>query len=206
MIKRNGFLYLVVFFFLLSVMANIYSFNKLSEGDNEHINRIKELINENNELKEQRQSDNNIDEDKEDNNTKKESNKINNESKKRENRTQLEEENNTIEKFIEYTFNTDSDSYTTRKKLAKEYMTDELFDTYFSSDSVDSDEMKLLIEVKEVEVFHGYNNDKAIVRYVIEETKAQGDYHDEIEKYANIELKKGKVSKIKSLSNNEWGV
>src|SRR5699024_11972784 len=62
--------------------------------------------------------------------------------------------------------------------------------------------MKILIEVKSVEVFLGSDNN-AIAKYVIKETKAQGEYEDEFEKYVNIELKDGKVSNIKALSNEE---
>lgn len=202
MIKKNGFLIIISFFLLLSILANIYSFNRIENSNNEYINEIKSLKKENKELIQSNNEEekNNVTRESKDN----DSDSENDENKEEED--ELKEENNTITKFVEYVFNTDEDSYTTRKKIAKEYMTDDLFETYFSSDSIDSEEMKINVEVKEVEVFHGYENDNAIVRYVIQESKAEGEYQEEIEKYSFIKLNDGKVSEINSLSNNEWGV
>lgn len=200
LIKRNGFLAILIFILFISLLANIYSFNKLGKENIDNENKNEVIQNENNEDKEDIFLEN------ENNHTENNLDKtdVNEEDDSKTNK--LKDENNRIKKFIEYTVNTNEDDYTTRKKLAKEYMTEELYDKYFSADSIDTEEMNLLVEVKEVEIFLGYESNEAIVRYVVKETKAQGDYENEIEKYANIQLKDGKVSNIKSLSNNEWGI
>lgn len=195
LVKSKGFLFLVMFVLIISLTANIYSFNKLGNNNEEKNKIISDLQKENEKQKSIISKKN-------------ETSEIESGSKNNEidnDKTQQEIDENTIKKFIEYTFNTNEDDYVTRKKLAKEYMTDELFKKEFSEDSIDNDEMKILIEVKSVEVFLGSDNN-AIAKYVIKETKAQGEYEDEFEKYVNIELKDGKVSNIKALSNEEWGV
>src|SRR5699024_8947009 len=195
LVKSKGFLFLVMFVLIISLTANIYSFNKLGNNNEEKNKIISDLQKENEKQKYIISKKN-------------ETSEIESASKNNEidnDKTQQEIDENTIKKFIEYTFNTNEDDYVTRKKLAKEYMTDELFKKEFSEDSIDNDEMKILIEVKSVEVFLGSDNN-AIAKYVIKETKAQGEYEDEFEKYVNIELKDGKVSNIKALSNEEWGV
>ena len=63
-----------------------------------------------------------------------------------------------------------------------------------------------MLKLKKLKCFMDTKNDNAIVRYVIQESKAEGEYQEEIEKYSFIKLNDGKVSEINSLSNNEWGV
>src|SRR5699024_10095682 len=179
LVKSKGFLFLVMFVLIISLTANIYSFNKLGNNNEEKNKIISDLQKENEKQKSIISKKNEISE------IENETSEIESGSKNNEidnDKTQQEIDENTIKKFIEYTFNTNEDDYVTRKKLAKEYMTDELFKKEFSEDSIDNDEMKILIEVKSVEVFLGSDNN-AIAKYVIKETKAQGEYEDEFEKY-----------------------
>ena len=118
---------------------------------------------------------------------------------------------NTAQRFIEYAFESDPESYTTRKKLALNYMTENLFETLYPADGMDGEQQKIAIEIKEVNVFaDGQNENEAIVHYTYNEEILSSGYEEEKEMYAKlaftVEGNLLKVADIKPLENEYGGI
>lgn len=207
MIKRNGFLILISFILVISFLANVYSFKNKDAVNQEYITSInelqKEIQNKNKEIDQYKKG------------TKDKISETKEEIVEEEKEEVIDNEknpiNNTVIKFINYAFSNDADDYVTRKSLAQNYMTEDLFDTLFSADGLNEEELIIKTRVEEVEVFLSYEDDeKLIVRYAINESKADDEYNETIVKYAIVTMEKEnneyKVSEIKAVSLDDWGI
>ena len=128
-----------------------------------------------------------------------------------ENEAEPDELINTAQRFIEYAFESDPESYATRKKLALNYMTENLYETLYSADGMDDEQQKIAIEIKEVNVFaDGQNENEAIVHYTYNEEILSSGYEEEKEMYAKlaftVEDNLLKVADIKPLENDYGGI
>ena len=169
--NKKYWLILLVVAVLLSMTANVYSFNKLSNEESEinkrngmilskkeeEISVLKEKIETitlENEVKIKQESDSETEE-KEEISEEIEVKKI----------SDLE---NAAERFIDYTFNVNEENYATVKTNAENYMTDEMVETLFASDGIAEDEINLKTSVENIEVFTTNEDEgKAIVQYEI---------------------------------------
>ncbi|MGE6370748.1 hypothetical protein ACQKDB_16590 [Planococcus kocurii] len=118
---------------------------------------------------------------------------------------------NTAQRFIEYAFESDPESYATRKKLALNYMTDSLYETLYASDGVDGEQQKIAVEIKEITVFaDGQSGNEAIVHYTYSEEILASGYEEEKEMYAKlvfaVEGNLLKVTDIQPLDNEYGGI
>ena len=118
---------------------------------------------------------------------------------------------NTAQRFIEYAFESDSESYATRKKLALNYMTESLYGTLYPADGMDGEQQKIAIEIKEVTVFaDGQSGNEAIVHYTYSEEIFASGYEEEKEMYAKlvftVEGTLLKVAEIEPLENEYGGI
>ena len=118
---------------------------------------------------------------------------------------------NTAQRFIEYAFESDPESYATRKKLALNYMTESLYETLYPADGMDQEQQKIAIEINEVNVFaDGQNENEAIVHYTYSEEIFSSGYEEEKEMYAKlsftVEGNLLKVADIKPLEHEYGGI
>ena len=205
MIKRNGFIVLISFFLAISMLANVYSFKNKDTKNSEYSKRIEFLEKE---VKERDSKIKIVEKEKLRNQTTDEYSPLN---EKEHTRSKDEMKINSINKFIEYAFNTHEDDYVTRKKLAKNYMVNELFETIFSADGITEEQLKMKVEVEEIEVYLSTEDEgKAIVRYMLHESKAQDEYDQTYLKYLQVNVIEDngsfKVEEINSLTIDDWGI
>lgn len=118
---------------------------------------------------------------------------------------------NTAQRFIEYAFENDPDTYITRKKMALNYMTESLYETLYSSDGVAEEQQKIAVEINEVAVFaEGENVNEAIVYYVYNEEILSSGYEEEKEMYIKllftVEGDQIKVAEVEPLKNEYGGI
>lgn len=118
---------------------------------------------------------------------------------------------NTAQRFIEYAFESDPETYVTRKKMALNYMTDSLYETLYSSDGVDEEQQKVAIDIKKVNVFaDSESENEAIVHYVYKEEISASGYEEEKEMYVKlsfeVEGEQLKVAEIEPLENEYGGI
>lgn len=155
--KQKNIIILITFFlfFVLSVSANIYSFQQLSEKKEKIIYVEKEKKTE-----EKTNGEGPISTEK---NTVKET-------------TDNEKKINTATRFIEFAFNIDSENYTTRKKNAQLYMTDTLYNRLFAESGIDPD---FKSETGNIRVFTTEKTNEVLVIYEVDvdtyETKEMSD-------------------------------
>jgi len=196
---------------VISVSANVYSFNKLSNKESE-INKKNTVLLEkkedeilslkdeistlNNQLKSQNETS--------ENNNTGNSNESNSEANSLPN-TSMENLVNTAYRFVDYTYNVNSENYATAKQNASNYMTDELVETLFSSDGIDDSKFKLTTKVKDIEVYLNSKNDKqAIVNYNVEMDFGNG-YEEKLNEFNLLYFVEEdgvyKVKKIEAINN-----
>ena len=125
--------------------------------------------------------------------------------------TEPDELINTAQRFIEYAFETNPETYAARKKLALHYMTDSLYDTLYASHGVDEEQQKIAVDIKEVTVFSdGGNENEAIAHYTYSEEILSSGYKEEKELYVKlsfaVEGKQLKVAEIEPLENEYGGI
>lgn len=122
----------------------------------------------------------------------------------------VEEIENTVNRFVEYTFNTDESNYVDRKKLAKNYMTDNIFDLVFSADGMDETVQKIKLETGRVDIYINNNSDEVIVFYTMDKELLQSGYKETVENYIKLEIIQDgdqfKVSNIEPLIMTEGGL
>lgn len=199
---------MIAFLFLISVSANLYSFNKLSNEESE-INKKNALVlsskeNEVNELKEQIEI--------------LESKEVNSKTEKSEEgqegidevTEQLEVSNvseleNAAERFVDYSFNVNEENYALVKANADNYMTDEMVETLFSSDGISEEDMKLKTTVDQIDVFtSNVDENQAIVHYEIKLDYGNG-YEENLKPFVLLhfvtENGKIKVSKLQAIND-----
>lgn len=118
---------------------------------------------------------------------------------------------NTAQRFIEYAFENDPETYVTRKKMASNYMTNSLYETLFASDGVNEEQQKVAVDIKEINVFADSENEKeAIVFYVYKEEILSSGYEEEKKMYVKltfaVEGNQLKVAEIEPLENDYGGI
>ena len=118
---------------------------------------------------------------------------------------------NTAQRFVEYVFETDPETYVTRKKMALNYMTSSLYETLYPSDGVDEEQQKVAVNIKEINVFaDGKNENEAIVHYVYKEEILTSGYEEEKEMYVKLSFEvegdQLKVAEIEPLENEYGGI
>lgn len=118
---------------------------------------------------------------------------------------------NTASRFVEYAFETDPETYVTRKKMAINYMTDNLYKTLYSSDGVDEEQQEVAVAIKEVNVYAASENEnEAIVHYVYKEEILASGYKEEKGMYVKllfeVEDNQLKVAEIEPLKNDYGGI
>lgn len=147
---------------VLSLSGNIYSFKKLANNESERHERYAKLLEE----KEKEISDlqqevlalENQPDIQNGENTKKSDNggySSGNQS--------TENLKNTARRFIEYTYNVNSENYVTAKQNASHYMTDELTETLFPSDGLDESQFKSTTKVSNIHVYLNSEDDKKVI-------------------------------------------
>lgn len=116
---------------------------------------------------------------------------------------------NTAQRFVEYAFETDPETYVTRKKMALNYMTSSLYETLYSSDGVDDEQQEIAVDIKEINVFADGENE-AIVHYVYKEEILASGYEEEKEMYVKLSFEvegdQLKVAEIEPLENEYGGI
>lgn len=118
---------------------------------------------------------------------------------------------NTAQRFIEYAFESDPESYATRKKLALHYMTESLYETLYPADGMDQEQQKIAVEINEMNVFaDDQNENEAIVHYTYSEEILSSGYKEEKELYVKlsfaVEDNQLKVAEIEPLENEYGGI
>lgn len=209
---KKSLIILLVFIVIISVSANVYSFGKRNDVGNDLREKISNYENESkqkdktiDDLKKQLSSlekSKSVDVSNEQNNEKKNDNIQNNHEEKL---------INTAYRFIEYAFDSNPETYVARKKMAKDYMTDDLFETLYSADGIDENKQKIKTEVERINVYlSAENDDEVIVNYVLNEEIPSSGYKETIDKYVTLKfvLKDNhlKVSGINSINNKDGGI
>lgn len=202
-------LLLLSFILLISLAFNVYSLNKGKDSTSQ-----KELVKEENEseLLEKEEKIKALNKELEDVKKVKEpvKDEVNSDAEVKV-ETANKELENTAKRFIEYAFESDAETYTTRKKMAKSYMTDNLFETLYSSDGEDEELQGIEIDIKDVNVFTDLESeDEAIVRYTFNEKITSSGYEEVKKMYVKLSFQvKGnefKVSDIEPLENEYGGI
>src|SRR3954447_10286527 len=175
---------------VISISANVYSFNKLSNKESE-INKQNTVLLEkkedeilslkdeiftlNNQLKSQNETS--------ENNNTGNSNETNSEDNLLPN-SSMENLVNTAYRFVDYTYNVNSENYVTAKQNASNYMTDEMIETLFASDGIDDSKFNLTTKVKDIEVYVNSKDEKqAIVNYNVEMDFGNG-YEEKLNQFS----------------------
>lgn len=169
--NKKYWLILLVIVILLSMTANVYSFNKLSNEESEVNKRNGMILTKKEEeitgLKEEIETLNSRNEEKsieKSNENVEETEPISEEVEVKE----ISDLENAAERFIDYTFNVNEENYATVKTNAENYMTDEMVETLFASDGISEEEINLKTSVDNIEVFTANEDEgKAIVQYEI---------------------------------------
>ena len=193
---------------IISLSANVYSFNKLSNEESEINKRngmilskkdeeIKTLEDEIETLKSANESTNekSIIKESDENEVINEENEV----------IEITELENAAERFVDYTFNVNEENYVTVKNNAGNYMTEEMVETLFSSEGISEDEMKLTTTVDDIEVFTANTDEgKVIVQYEV--TLDYGNGYEENLKpfvllYFTNENGKLKVSEVQAIND-----
>lgn len=169
--NKKNMLILLTIITIISLSANVYSFNKLSNEESEINKRNGMILSKKDE--EIKKMEDEIETLKiENENTKekkviKESDEIEVISDENE-VAEITELENAAERFVDYTFNVNEENYVTVKNNAGNYMTDEMVETLFSSEGISEDEMKITTTVDDIEVFTANADEgKAIVQYEV---------------------------------------
>lgn len=201
-------LILISFLLVISLAVNVYSFSKGSGRDAETESQIAQYENK---LVEKEDELSSLQEEL---NAKKVVTPTKVEEEEQET-SKLEEEPdeliNAAQRFIEYAFENDPESYATRKKLALNYMTESLYEMLYPADGMDQEQQKIAIDIKEVSVFaNGQNENEAIVHYTYSEEIRSSGYEEDKEMYAKlsftVEGNLLKVAEIKPLENEYGGI
>lgn len=205
--SKKAFVYFLAITLLFSLVANIYVFSKrsrvnevLNEQLNNYIIEINDIKEENTDLNKRILLAKNP-KDLEGISEVTESEKIED--------SFINEIDSTVKRFVEYSFNTNPDNYVDRKKLANNYMTDNLFETIYTADGIEESAQKVKLETGKVEVFINNESDEAIVFYELEKELIQSGFKETVQNYIKVEVVKEdnalKVSRIEPLVMTEGG-
>lgn len=203
-------LYILSIILTFSLIANVYIFTKRGNANvdldnkiNSYQEELAELKNENEVLNERLSlvQDNNSDEKNEETEGNKEDTQ-----KKYDVKSEVE---NAINRFVEYTFNSNPDNYVDKKKLAKNYMTDNLFEIIFMADGVDEGAQKVKLETGKVEIYVNDENNEAIVFYSLDKEIIHSGYQETVDNYIKLRIieenNQMKISEIEPLIMPEGG-
>lgn len=186
----------VISILIISVLANVYSFKKLSE-QNEKSNKSEmynDLLKENEHLK----SD--LENEKE---SAAPSEKINKDSENKK-EVVISEMKNSAERYIEFAYNVNADNYATLKKNAHNYMTGDMVDTLYSSDGINEDKINLTTKVSDIEIYESENSKSVIASYNMTLDFNNG-YEEKSENFIllNFKIQDGiyKVSSIQAIND-----
>lgn len=118
---------------------------------------------------------------------------------------------NTAQRFVEYAFETDPETYIARKKLAQNYMTENLYEILYASDGLAGEQQEIAVNINEVTVFPDAHDElEAIVFYTYEEEIRSSGYKEQKERYVKlsftIEGNQLKVVAIEPLENDYGGI
>ena len=218
-LKTKGVFLSIILIFIISVLANIYSFNKLTKIDtnnkivvaNDSLLEDKEIV-----IKQlesivssleselavsQKSNDDLI------NQVDKEPSKI---TGNKELTLEENEKNkdllNASKRFIEYAYNVTPENYTMLKQNADKYMTENLASTLFASDGIDEAAMNIQTVVKDIKVYVESDETKeAVVHYTFDLEFLNNGYKETNDSYVLLKFKEVggtiKVSEIKAINN-----
>lgn len=203
-------IYILSIILIFSLIANVYIFTKrenvnadLNNKINSYQEELTEIKNENEVLNERLSL---VQDGKSENEN--EETEENNESTQKDYDIKSEVEN-AINRFVEYTFNTNPDNYIDKKKLAKNYMTDNLFEIIFMADGVDEGAQKVKLETGKVEIYVNDMNNEAIVFYSLDKEILQSGYQETVDNYIKLRIveenNQMKISEIEPLIMPEGG-
>lgn len=172
----------------ISLLFNVYSFKKLSNDssrESEKIEKYKMLL-------EQQQGEiKNLNEQIKEVNITQGENKKDKVTKQKVDENKENEIVNSATRFIEYAFNSSPETYSTRKKNAHNYMTDDLIKTIFSSDGIDQTAQDVETKVNNIEVYQSSNGEnECVVFYNLEMTILSTSYKEENNNYVKLKFKK----------------
>lgn len=169
--NKKNMLILLTIITIISLSANVYSFNKLSNEESEINKRNGMILSKKDEeiktLEDEIETLKIANENTKEKNVIKKSDEIEVISDENE-VAEITELENAAERFVDYTFNVNEENYVTVKNNAGNYMTDEMVETLFSSEGISEDEMKITTTVDDIEVFTANADEgKAIVQYEV---------------------------------------
>lgn len=205
---------------IFSIAANVYSFGKRSEVNNmlmDKLNQYEEELKKNEiVINDYKQKISNMEKGNSEQINEEKTNEKDNvkESETPDLSNQKTTENeliNTATRFIEYAFSSNPDTYVSRKKMAKNYMTDDLFETLYLADGVDEFKQTISTEVGKIVVYLDLeNNNEAIVHYVVDEEIVSSGYKETVDKFVKLKFitdeNQVKVSQIQSINNDDGGI
>lgn len=202
--NKKYWLFLLAIVVVISISANVYSFNKLSNEESE-INK-KNILS----ISEKEDEIAMLNEEIELLNSKSETIKEDVETNEKEEDMEVEVKNisdleNAAERFIDYNFNVNEENYATVKTNADNYMTDEMVETLFTSDGITDEEINLKTSVENIEVFTtNLDEKKAIVQYEIKLDYGNG-FKETLKPfvllYFTTENEKLKVSELQAIND-----
>lgn len=216
LLTKRGALFILGFVFLLSIIANIYTFTTRNDTREEYENRLSEA---HQALKKNEESLQAANEQIASLEINKEKPADKDESKETEGTENQEEQispdkyaqlSNTAKRFMEYSFNTNTDNYAERKKLARNYMTDRLYETIYSADGVAEAEQKTRLELGRMDIYLKENaSNEAIVYYEMDSEIVDSGHTETIKDYVKLKFadedQQWKVTELHSLGLMEGG-
>ncbi|RKD26501.1 hypothetical protein BEP19_16830 [Ammoniphilus oxalaticus] len=118
---------------------------------------------------------------------------------------------NAAKRFMEFTFNRTPENYAEQKKLARNYMTRALFETIYAADGVDEHAQKVSVKLESADIYVGEKNtNEAIVFYKMKNEIRETGYSEVVSDYAKVTFEKEdsawKVARIQSLDVKEGGL
>lgn len=212
--SKKSITYFLVIILLFSLVANVYVFskrNKVNDNLNEKLNayeiELSDTKKKNDDLNKSLSLMKNPEDKKEIEDESQNENEISPEPIEDD---FIKEVENTVNRFVEYTFNTESNTYVDRKKLAKNYMTDNLYEIIFTADGVDESEQKIKLETGRVDIFVNNESDEVIVFYTLDKELTQSGHKETVENYIKLEVVQEdnqlKVSNIEPLIMTDGGL
>jgi len=207
-LTQKSLLIFLAFLFAISLAGNVYSFSK-GNGENEEAES--QLTQYENKLVEKEETISSLQKELD---TKEIASPVETEEVEQaapETETAPTELINTAQRFVEYAFETDSETYVARKKLAQNYMTEGLYETLYASDGVASEQQEIAVNINEVTVFPDAHDEQgAIVFYTYEEEILSSGYKKQKERYVKLfftgEGSQLKVAAIEPLENDYGGI
>ncbi len=200
--SKKSAIILFALFLIISLIANIYSFTNQGKARSEYEKNLnktyEDLSKSEDEVRKLKEQVSLLESKKTDDKNKNSSEGSTKKNEGNPDRNKQEVLENTAKRFMEFSFNSNPETYAERKKLAKNYMTDHLYETIYSADGVAEAEQKINSSLEKVVVYIKENaEDEAIIYYELNREIITTGYSETIQDYAKLKF---------SEENNQWKV